>query len=317
MSHSLPSFGLSQGTLRSAFDGAARGFEAVRQNGDASPAVSAAPSVEAAIANAARQTGVDFAFLLAQARVESGLDPAARAHTSSATGLYQFIESTWLGTMKRHGARFGLGGMARAIEVDRDGTAHVANPRLRADILAMRHDPQVAAWMAAGLAEDNAAHLTPILGRHPDHGELYLAHFLGAGGAGRFLAAMQDDPHQSAAALFGKAAAVNAPIFYAADGTARSLGSVMSHLAAKMEHATGINASGGNPPASWQAVAPARAELVAAPYLSDLLSARAMSRPLSDVLSVAFGMQGAASEPPARAQAQVRRAYSQLRAFDL
>ncbi|HSJ78770.1 MAG TPA: transglycosylase SLT domain-containing protein, partial [Erythrobacter sp.] len=71
--------------------------------------------VEAAIANAAQATSVDFNYLLAQAEVESAMNPAARAGTSSATGLYQFIESTWLETLKKHGDRFGLGAVAGEI----------------------------------------------------------------------------------------------------------------------------------------------------------------------------------------------------------
>ena len=52
-------------------------------------------NVQSAIARAATRTGVDFDYLLAQAKLESGLDPSAKAGTSSATGLYQFIDSTW------------------------------------------------------------------------------------------------------------------------------------------------------------------------------------------------------------------------------
>lgn len=356
MSLSSQTFSLPQGAGRSAFEAAARSFEAARQITGAIPreraaaASDAASPVEGAIANAARQTGVDFEFLLAQARVESALNPAAKARTSSATGLYQFIESTWLDTMKRHGARFGLGHVADSISLAGNGAAYVADPALRADILALRSDPQVAAWMAAGLAEDNAAHLMPILGRQPDHGELYLAHFLGAGGAGRFLAAMQDNPGASAAGLFAKAAAANTAIFYEPDGSERSLAGVMSHLDAKIARAMGLAPRGrapalaqnvpptGNGPAWAQSAgagAAAYAPLGAAsPYLvadeavflplpgaavtggaASRVSARA---PLSDVIGSTFGTQGAAPALPSpRAQAQVRRAYQQLRAFGL
>lgn len=317
MGYSVPTFSLPQGAGHSAFDAAARGFEASRAKGSIPAVTSEAPSVEGAIANAARQTGVDFSFLLAQAQVESALDPAAKARTSSATGLYQFIESTWLDTMKRHGARFGLGTVAGAIAVGRDGGAYVADPALRSQILAMRNDPQVAAWMAAGLAEDNAAHLMPILGRQPDHTELYLAHFLGAGGAGRFLSAMQEDPHQSAAALFGKAAAANTPIFYEADGSPRSLAGVMSHLTAKMGQATGLATRGGSRPVAAQLPASAQPSFVAGAPSSGLPAERAVSVPLSDVLNATFGVRGAAGEASGRAQAHVQRAYSQLRAFRL
>lgn len=90
-----------------------------------------ASSVEQAIANAAQRTGVDFDFLLAQARVESAMDPEARARASSATGLYQFIESTWLETMKRHGERFGLGDIAQKIATSKGGTAFRCRNLLR------------------------------------------------------------------------------------------------------------------------------------------------------------------------------------------
>ena len=69
-----------------------------------------------AIQQAAARTGVDFSYLLGQARIESGFDPNARARTSSATGLFQFIDQTWLGTVKRHGAEHGLAWAADLID---------------------------------------------------------------------------------------------------------------------------------------------------------------------------------------------------------
>ena len=71
--------------------------------------------VQAAIARAAQATGVDFSYLLAQARIESSMNPAARAQTSSAAGLYQFTQGTWLAMLDRHGARHGLGWADAAI----------------------------------------------------------------------------------------------------------------------------------------------------------------------------------------------------------
>jgi hypothetical protein len=344
VSLSSQSFGVPEGTARSAFRAAARAHQAARHITGAAPVASPprnageVSSVEGAIANASRQTGVDFQFLLAQARVESALNPDAKARTSSASGLYQFIESTWLDTMKRHGTRFGLGALADNINVGANGTAYVADPAQRAELLSLRNDPQVAAWMAAGLAEDNRAHLIPILGRQPDHGELYLAHFLGAGGAGRFLSAMQDNPHKGAAGLFAKAAAANPGIFYEADGSERSLAGVMRTLAGKIDRAMGLSPRGA-PQTAWASYAAAAAspyalQTASAPYLvadeavfmpgsgsqvtgggaprSAPTSAR--RAPLSDVLSATFD-SGAAAPP--RAQAQVRRAYLQLKAFGL
>jgi hypothetical protein len=48
------------------------------------------------IKSAASATGASFEYLVSAAKMESNLDPTAQASTSSARGLYQFIEQTWL-----------------------------------------------------------------------------------------------------------------------------------------------------------------------------------------------------------------------------
>lgn len=193
-------------------------------------AAGAAPAgqVRAAIARAAEATGIDFDYLLAQARLESSLDPSARAATSSAAGLYQFTSGTWLDTLGRHGADHGMGWVS---EVIRGGG--IADPAMRAQVMGLRFDPQVSALMAAELASDNRADLTARLGREPDAAELYLAHFLGSAGAGQFLDALAADPGQSAAAILPKAAAANRSIFYQG-GAPRSVGSVMALMRDKV-----------------------------------------------------------------------------------
>src|SRR5690242_786525 len=55
------------------------------------------PEVLASIQQASANTGMDFSYLMAQASRESSFDPTAKASTSSASGLYQFVEQTWLG----------------------------------------------------------------------------------------------------------------------------------------------------------------------------------------------------------------------------
>lgn len=233
------------------------------------------PEVQGAIARAAQATGVNFSYLLAQARLESGLDPTARAATSSATGLYQFTGGTWLQTLEKHGAAHGLDWADAAIDRGR-----VADPQLRQQVLALRNDPDLSARMAAELARDNRAALLPVLGREPDATELYLAHFLGAGGAGQFLTALAADPAQSAAAVLPEAAAANRAIFYDG-GQPRSLGAVMGLLRDKVGQAMDLPAgatlwSTSAAIAGWQ---PSAAPLSNAP------------RPaMSEVLSAAFGL---------------------------
>ena len=72
-----------------------------------------AARVTGAIRDAARVTGAGFEYLLNTAMREFNLNPNAKAKTSSATGLFQFIDQTWLGTMKQSGAALGYGKICR------------------------------------------------------------------------------------------------------------------------------------------------------------------------------------------------------------
>lgn len=259
--------------------------------------------VRAAIAVAAQRTGVDFDYLLGQARLESSLDPSARAGTSSAAGLYQFTGGTWLATLDRHGADHGLGWAGAAIEGGK-----VADPALRAQIMAMRFDPQVSALMAAELAGDNKAALTGALGRTPDSAELYLAHFLGAEGATDFLTALAADPAQSAAAINPRAAAANRAIFYDKAGAPRSLGTVMDLLRGRLDAAMG-----GDPLPQGEWAGSAGATPWGSGHPRSAAPAPPPSTPsMADTLRDAFAL-GDRSAAPAHVQA----AYGALRRFGL
>lgn len=199
--------------------------------------------VQSAIARASAKTGVDFNYLLGQAQVESSLRADARATTSSATGLYQFVDQSWLAVMKQHGGQHGLGWAADAISQGANGRYHVSDGATRTAILNLRTNSDVASLMAAEHAADNKTALEGTLGRNVGGTDLYMAHFLGLGGAQKFLSTLASDPDRSGAALFPAAARANRAIFYAPDGQARSLDQIYDRFASRIER--GAQLAGG------------------------------------------------------------------------
>lgn len=124
------------------------------------------------IAQRAQAAGLNPDDMIRIAELESGLNPGARNPTSSAGGLFQFID----GTARRMGLRD-------------------------------RFDPDQATEAAVRLATENATALRRVLGREPDGAELYLAHQQGAGGATEILR----DPNRSAVEAL-RAAGVRDPV---------------------------------------------------------------------------------------------------------
>ena len=114
-------------------------------------------------------------------RVESAGNATARNSRSTATGLGQFIESTWLRMMRTY-------------------RPDLASAMSRADLLALRTDPTLSRTMVKRLAQENEAYLR-ARGHNPTSGQLYLAHFLGPGGADTVLSA---DDNLTIAALMGQ-----------------------------------------------------------------------------------------------------------------
>jgi hypothetical protein len=194
----------------------------------------AASQITGAIRQAAKATGTGFDYLLATAKVESNFDPNAKASTSSARGLFQFVEQTWLSTMKEAGPALGYGDYAKAIVTTPSGRLEVADPAMRAKILNLRHDPTANAVMAGAFTTKNAALLANKLGRQPSEGELYIAHFLGASGAAKLIAAANKS-QKSAAELFPNAASANRSIFYDKQGQARSASEVYATLTGRYD----------------------------------------------------------------------------------
>ena len=195
-----------------------------------------------AIREGAQKSGADFSYLLKTARQESSLDPKAKATRSSATGLFQFVEQTWLKTLKESGPQLGLSRYAAAVVETKAGRYDVPDPAMREEILRLRSDPKIASLMAGALTKSNAATLSDALGRKPDAADLYIAHVLGANGAAGLLRNSQSNPEIPASALCPEAAKSNPALFFdPASGKSKSVSDVKDTLAQ-------LHAKAGNAP---------------------------------------------------------------------
>jgi Transglycosylase SLT domain len=219
--------------------------------------------IAGAIKQAASTTGANFEYLLATAKMESDFNPTAGASTSSAHGLYQFIDQTWLGTVKEAGAQLGYGQYADAISKSSSGSYSVSDPTARAAIMKLRDDPVVSSAMAGILTQSNSFNLTGKIGRRPTDAELYMAHFMGVGGAAKLISNAEDNPQASGAGLFPNAAAANRSIFYDSTGRARSVSEVHSVLTSRYAAAANSQATrsamasvGGMPATTLASAAP-------------------------------------------------------------
>jgi hypothetical protein len=206
-------------------------------------ALEAPLSISNAIKKASRATGTDFSYLLKTAARESAFNKGAKAKTSSAAGLFQFIESTWLKTVKEVGDKFGLDKYTPHIFTTRSGRHYVPNDKLRQEILQLRHNPEVSAMMAGAFTQQNSEIIASKIGRTPSQGELYIAHFLGPNGASDLISLADSKPNARADRHFPRAARANRPIFYSR-GRPRTVKQVYNNLVkdhAKQQAVAAIN----------------------------------------------------------------------------
>jgi len=216
-------------------------------------------AVTGAIQRAAKSTGANFNYLLATAKVESNLNPGLTVATSSATGLFQFIDQTWLGVMKTAGRAFGLERYADAITQTSSGRYVVEDPALRAEMMQLRKDPAVNAVMGGVITQQNAAVLTKRIGRTPTEGELYVAHFFGPYAGAKVIQLAASNPNAEAAALFPEAARANHSIFYDRAGNARTIAGVRDELVRRYQVAKARPTPGMPATAVAEAVTPTAA----------------------------------------------------------
>lgn len=192
----------------------------IQNSGLASIAKGASNGVLGAIKDAAAKTGVDFAYLVQQAQAESNFNPTIEAKSSSATGLFQFINSTWLSMVDKYGDKHGI---------ETDGLS-------KQEILDLRKDPEIASEMAAEFASENEKFLNNHWGGDVGSTELYFAHFLGAPNAAAFMNARDENGMKTAAVLFPAAAKANPNVFYdTKTGRAKSLDEVYAFFDKKFQ----------------------------------------------------------------------------------
>jgi hypothetical protein len=159
--------------------------------------------LKATIDAASKMVGVDPKLMATMAAIESGFNYKVKAGTSSASGLYQFIDSTWNMMLKKHGPKYGLA----------SGTSQT--------------DPRANALMGAEYIKENLNVLKGAVNRPITDTDIYMAHFLGGGGAKKFLSS---DPNAIAANILPDAARANQNIFYNSDKSPRTVAEVYAHL---------------------------------------------------------------------------------------
>ena len=273
-------------------------------------------AVTGAIRAAADATGVSFDYLLATAKVESSLNPGLTARSTSATGLFQFVDQTWLATLKQAGPALGYGNYADAIAKTAAGRYEVADPALRREIMALRKEAAANAAMAGAFTQQNSAELAKRIGRAPSEGELYIAHFFGSHGGAKLINRAASNPGEAAAEVFPAAARANRSIFYDRQGRSRSVAGVYAELVRRY----GVARAESSPASTQLAVAasppppvppapvgePAQSvpavvaslEPIATPARAPAALAFADGRNTSDVLSTAGARPPAAAVPP-------------------
>src|SRR4051794_40857069 len=165
------------------------------------------------VVRAAQVTGVDPAYLMALADKESSLLPDNKARTSSAEGLFQFIESTWLEVLRRYGPKHGFVAEAEAIQMA-SGRPVVSDETDRERLLRLRRDPYLSALMAGEMISTHREILAGKVERDPSFAELYVAHFLGVHGASCFVDLLSRKPDQNAPRSFPSAAKANHALFF-------------------------------------------------------------------------------------------------------
>ncbi len=187
------------------------------------------PRVVNAFYDASERTGIRAEYFAVKALRESSGSCSARASTSSASGLNQFTDQTWLAMFKMHGAEIGHASLANAISQGSDGRYRVSTTAARRAIMARRMDCEDNQYMAAQYVIENAVLLAERGIENPNSYQAYEAHFLGPIGAIRIEAAPSS---VRASSVLPRAARANRSMF-----GQRSVAGFRAFVAARLDNA--------------------------------------------------------------------------------
>ena len=194
-----------------------------------------------------KKTGVDFDLLIVTAMIESDLGRMTISSSSSARGIYQFIEPTWLVLMKRYGERIGYKAYADMIEINKE----TRQPQIthggvvmRQKILDLRYNTRIAALIKAHQIKDEERVLRSFKnGQDINITDHYIAHMLGLSLARTFYQLKQSESVIILSNLknrkFHEAITLNKSFFYDSNGAGLSAsdayGQFEKKIAAKFE----------------------------------------------------------------------------------
>lgn len=185
------------------------------------------PTIGGAISAASGMTQgrVSVSYLTRMTGRESNYDPNAKNPSSSATGLTQFTEGTWLEMVRNYPEQMGLERGA--------SQRQLATPEGRAELLKLRTDATMSIKAGALYADQNAKVFQQTFGSAPTDTDLYLMHFLGGGGGPAFLRQLRADstsPIFPTGNFTSDQIAANKSVFYKANGEPRTFGEVYRNI---------------------------------------------------------------------------------------
>lgn len=158
---------------------------------------------------------IPYNLVIAMGMIESSLKPQAKAPTSSALGLFQFLNRTWLSMVNKYGDEVGI---------SKDLSMNT--------ILDLRKDPKLSTEMMYRLVLENKAILKTV---NPVH--LYLAHFLGPSVASKFIRAYKATPKDIASKFLPRESKANPGVFRTKEGKERTVEEIYTLFSNKLSKA--------------------------------------------------------------------------------